>query len=463
MKHPALAALLALLIPAAAADTPADFAAHWPIQTDTSAPYYRLQLPLAVYQASARGDLRDLRVFNAAGQPVPHARLGSTSEVQEQLQHQALQWIPLHSSDAASPDASLSISVRQGTDGSLIRIDSQTASAGEAERRVQAYLFDLGAQMEYGKARALQLDWQPNAHDFQLVDLESSADLQRWRPVASAAQLARLDYQGARIEQGRIEFTATPQRYLRLRWRTPTEAPVLTRTDLELTHTSQTTPALVWSDAIGPQPADKTLGPGEYRFQLAQALPLARLRFELPPGNQLLPLEILLPGRERLPSRSLTRGVVYQIETDAQRWRNTDIPLAGQRLREFIVRLDPRLPAPALQLRYALQPDEIVFLASGAQPYQLAIGKAQQVDAALPINTLIPGFGGAGAPGIQPARLGDASQRPAANAASAPAASTADWRKQALWGVLILGVLAMAAMAWSLARQMRQQTPPAGH
>lgn len=64
---------LALAAPSAAwAATPAEFAAHAPLQLSGDGPFHRLELPMSVRLAAHTADLRDLRIFNADGEALPH-------------------------------------------------------------------------------------------------------------------------------------------------------------------------------------------------------------------------------------------------------------------------------------------------------------------------------------------------------------------------------------------------------
>ena len=73
------AALLAMAGPAfsegAPAESPRDYAYGLSLDTSASSPWYRVMLPLAIYQQSTSPDLRDVRVFNQSGEPVPFSRL----------------------------------------------------------------------------------------------------------------------------------------------------------------------------------------------------------------------------------------------------------------------------------------------------------------------------------------------------------------------------------------------------
>ncbi|MBN8456196.1 MAG: DUF3999 family protein, partial [Candidatus Accumulibacter sp.] len=59
----------------ALAESPGDFAFGMRLQPDGPQPLVRVDLPAAVHAGVSRADLGDLRVFNAAGEAVPHAWL----------------------------------------------------------------------------------------------------------------------------------------------------------------------------------------------------------------------------------------------------------------------------------------------------------------------------------------------------------------------------------------------------
>ena len=49
------------------------FAQRFALELESGAAYYSVPLPAAVYAASQRNDLGDVRVFNGAGEPVPYS------------------------------------------------------------------------------------------------------------------------------------------------------------------------------------------------------------------------------------------------------------------------------------------------------------------------------------------------------------------------------------------------------
>lgn len=447
--------------PAIAADTPDQYALRMEVHTASAAPFYRLNVPLAAYEASTHGDLLDLRIFNAAGTAVPYARLAPSGSTEEEIQRSSVRWFPIRAAARQENGAPLKMVVRQSGDGTLVSLESghTTPAKTATQAPVRGYVVDVSQLRERQSIRALQLNWAGSASDFQLIDVEASDDLQHWTALASGVQLARLDYNGARIENRRIELPGLSGRYLRLLWREPDTAPELSAAEIEQSTARYLPPPLAWSAALTPVSGDSTK-PGEYRYHLPRPLPLARLQMTLPPGNQLLPVQILTQSGHQQGWQSIASSVVYRINSKGREWSNTDVMLGNVIVQDFMLRLDPRLPAPpqAPALRYAVQPTQLVFLASGTPPYTLAAGNRDARDATLPVSTLVPGFGQPNSPEIAEAETsapaGAAPAQGAQAGGSAPA--NPESRKYLLWGVLVLGVLGMAAMAWQLLRQMKQ-------
>jgi len=457
-----IAMLAAVLVSGmAVAETPADFRWRAPVNAETNAPYYRITLPVDAYLNAAQPGFADLRVFNAGGVPVPFARTMPAGSSERSVQRTALRWFPLREAVAGNTTAGkLDVTVRQSGDGTLVEVHSSSDKAADKSYPVRGYLLDASKLNRRESADALELDWQGAVDGFQLLDIEASDNLQDWHSVQRNVQLARLDFNGERIERRRIELAGLPGRYLKLQWRDPVVAPELIRAEIEQSSAQWKTPPLAWSAPVSPLRSPLNLQPGEFHYQLEQALPVSRIRIALPQGNALLPLEILQPVRERRDWQGVARSVVYRINSNNREWMQDEIVLGGKWLKEFIVRFDPRssrnISQPALQIGIA--PEQIVFLAEGAAPYQLAVGNGKMANAALPLATLVPGFGSANAPQIAEALLasGTASALPASGPASA-VLPQADWKKIALWSVLVAGVLVMAGMAWQLLRQMSKK------
>lgn len=485
-----LAIGLCLPLTLAAQNKPEEFSLAIPITTTSAAAFYRVTIPLAAYLHSAHSDLRDLRVFNAAGQAVPFARLANTGSNEKSTRHEALRWFPLYASATNNAgNQSLSLVVRQSSDGTLVELNSRkrelsaTRDARVIRGVIKGYVLDASKLTGRENIRALDIDWSGGDNSFQLLDVEASADLQNWRTVRSGVQLARLEFQGARIERKRIDLSGLGglnglgnERYLRLLWREPGVAPQLTAASVEQITTRWQAAPPIWSDPVQAITSKPSAAPSEFAYLLPHALPITALRFQLPEGNVLLPIDILRPGRERQPAQLLTHSVLYRIESKGHQWAQNEVTLpayggnAAQNvaLDSLLIRIDPRSGSSTqpLPLSFALNPDQLVFLASGKPPFTLVVGNRAAKDSALQASTLIPGFDN---PQTSPQtfEIADAT----ALAASEPTAmqssalesedmfANAKGKTIALWSVLALGVLAMAAMAFHLIKQMKADPP----
>src|SRR5437868_2190279 len=83
--------------PAMAADA---FAQRFALQLQDGAPAYSVALSPAVYEASRRGDLGDLRVFNGAGEAVPYALDAPREPSRVPSALRPVRWFPVASAAA---------------------------------------------------------------------------------------------------------------------------------------------------------------------------------------------------------------------------------------------------------------------------------------------------------------------------------------------------------------------------
>lgn len=482
------------LSPAALAQQkPEDFAVTLPIVTETTAPYYRLTIPIEAYLQSARGDLYDLRIFNSGGQIVPHARLAASGRTEESRRRTPLRWFPILTPTEETPpkDDKLDVVVRQNGDGTLVEVKRQSASpasSGVKSSAVRGYILDASQIAERASIRHLELDWPKGAGDFHLIDIESSDDLRHWDALRRNVQVARLEYNGAHIENRRIDLSGFQERYLRLIWREPAKAPPLTNAEIEQTASRYENAPLAWS---APMTLTRVAGQSssEYNLRLPRSLPVSKLRIELPSGNVLLPLSVLHAGEESRQHRHLNVNdlrhlgrphsgpakqalqriastVAYRIVDKKLEWTHNEISLDGSPRQTLILQLDPRSsPAPeTLAVSFAVAPDQLIFLAGGNPPYTLKIGNTKADDSALAPGTLVPGFGSKDGLQIADARvqieaLPPATSKPGETSKvampSLPPEET-NWKKYALWSVLLAGVLGMVLMATQLLRQIKK-------
>jgi len=458
---------LALVASAAlAAVTPerlADFAYGLTLQTDSNAALHRLELPAAVYRSVAGRGLADLRVFNAAGEVVPHAfdyRMATDVRKSAPI---GLKIFPFYGEAAQNLDG-IALQVERSATGTVIKLNERRTPGApkDGARRLLAYLIDASALTQ--PLRAMELDVNADTGYVARLTLEASNDLAAWTRVVAAAPIVSLEHGGELLVQRRIEFPATKSKYFRLSWAGMPQEARLAAVRGELGDIRIDTQRQ-WEAVIGTVVADK---PGEYLFDAKGHFPSDRLRLELPQANTVAQIQLLSRNRVQDPWRPMTRSVAYRLLRDGDELRSPNLAIGENADRYWLLKVDSRgggIGAGQPRLDLGWLPHEMVFAARGAGPFTLAFGSREATASAYPIESLVPGYRADQDTGIKIATAklavsaGDPTQ--AATPASLGGAPVVDERidtkKWILWACLVLGVLFLGWMAWRLLKQMNAE------
>ena len=293
---------LCVALSAVAQDKPGDFKSLAPLSLSGEGPWYRLELPLAVQLHASQTDLRDIRVFNAAGEPQAYALARQQAQTTEQHTLSDVKWFPLYSS-ADAADSTPSVRVQSTSNGTLVEVQPSTQlEAGEEVLR--GWLLDASAIK--APLQQLVLDWTSERDGFQRFSIEASDDLQHWQPWGEG-QVARLSFADERVEQHEVALPGQTARYLRLLWNAPQTAPVLTSAQLQSSTTSSLPSPLVWSQPLKGSSAKA----GEYTWQLPMGLNLERVRIALTQANSLAPATLYGRRESSLPWQPLGLSLIH--------------------------------------------------------------------------------------------------------------------------------------------------------
>lgn len=434
-------ALLTLVAPLAQAqEDRGDYAVQVPLSLSGEGPWYRLELPMALHLAARYADLRDLRVFNGAGEAQAYALALGEVRQDDGYRDTPVKWFPLRAPrDAAQLPG---LRVQRSASGTLVEVLPE-AGQGAEQQELRGWLLDTSA-IE-APLHQLILDWSADQDGFQHFSIEASDDLLQWRAWGDG-QIARLSFADERIDQREVALPGRPARYLRLLWSNPWQAPQLL--SAQVRSAGGEVAPLTWSQGLTPSSVE----PGEYRWDLPLALPLQRLRVELTQANTLAPVSVAGRRDGTLHWRPLGRGLLYRLPQDGQEVLHDELELNGAPVQQLRLQVDERgggLGSAAPALRVGIRPTQLVFLARGEPPYVLAIGNPAGKAADLPLRTLIPGY-----KGERLAALGLATAAPteALEAEEGGQQAGVDWQRWGLWAVLLAGVGLLLAMAVSLLR-----------
>ena len=432
-----------------AAERPEDFAYGVPIHAGGRDALYEFEIPAAVYRGVSRADLGDLRVFNGQGEVVPHALRPKAAASSQSVPPVSLPVFPVYG-EVTERLEDLHVRVEKRTDGTIVSVRGQPAKARASKARVRGYLLDTSPLKQ--AAQALRFAWRHDAEGFVgNVRIEGSDDLSVWNTVADRAALVRLTFDGHQLEQDRVELRGVKFKYLRLSWPENQEPLEALRVVAEPA-ADVVSPRRVWQKINGEAGTGQV---GEYRYDLGGPFPFDRLRVELPQLNSLAELQILARVKSDEPWRFKSRMTAYRLRRDDAEASSPEIALTNLGARYWLLRVDQKgggvsAGVPILQIGWI--PQKLVFAARGTGPFQLAYGNSAAKPSVFPIDSLIPGYKTEAEFKVSAASLGE----PIVLAGPARLRPSVDYKKWALWGSLILGVVILGCMAYRLARQVQR-------
>ena len=441
-----------LFAQARAAEGPDAFARRVELAITPGAPFYRVELPLAVHAGVTRSDLADLRVFNGAGEPVPFAFASGGEALAVAAPELPLPIFPLHAVKSDRTVGSLNLRIEQKSDGTLISVTSGGKSDSPAT--LLGYLLD--ASLNQRPLNRLTLAWPPSDSGVNTrVNVEASEDLKNWRIVITGAPVLDLNFGGQRLRQQTIELDRLKARYLRLSFATASIDLLSVKATL-----APDTPELARRNVTLPGQAVAG-APLDYRFDAGASFSIDRVAFELPQVNTVAPAELLARDREGEPWRAVTSTVLYRLAGEGGEVKSPALAIFPTTARQWLLRLSPAsggLGGGSPQMLGGYLPRHLVFVARGAAPFSIAYGRQTRPGekeaqaAALPLASLLPDYRPGAEWRLTEARAG-ASVVVNAAAAAPGLVERIDTRTLGLWSILLVAVLLLAVMAWRLVKQ----------
>lgn len=416
------------------------FARRFLLDLDGNAAYYTVTLPASVYEASQRGDLGDLRVFNGANEPVPYSLDSPPSVEPASAILQAVHWFPL--APAATHNEAAPLGVTIAADGSL-----RATNAGPGQRQRDTDLIDLGDAA--GRVDALQVHLRDENYQGR-ISVEASDDLHTWIPAAEA-QLLKATYDGNTLKQERIALDNLHARYVRLTWHDG--PPVIASINIEVrprdAPSTNVATRLQWREGIA---ARAGTVPGEYLFETGGTYPVDRLRLALPQENTVARAIVYSRTNAQSPWREVTRANLYRLHNGTSGQTNPIIEFDTDTDPEWRLSVDVRnggLGSGALGVAAGWRAATVTFVARGTPPFTLSVGNAGLKSTAVSRLDLLPG----GPSQEASARVGSMLPMPLHEASESSAVKDADsTRRYVLWVALLVAVGVLGGIAWKLAR-----------
>jgi hypothetical protein len=460
-----LAAGLALCAGLSTAKDPElrEFAWRAPLEVPAGASLARTELPAQALLRLQSRDGRDLRIVNASGEAVPFAlmepvRAAPAPPAARTASYPAL---PLFSPSAGARQPRGSTQVRIDEPGGQrsvwVRLDGADATA--AGPKLNSALFATKDERQLLGGLDVQATLPSNTP--VRISVSSSADLAQWSSLPVRGRLYRFDGAGAPVNMT-LEFAQPVKlegRYLRLDWSGQEGVSVTAVTGV----VAQAARAPV--RVRGELPPLQAAGSGALEVATGFRTPLAGLALSTPRDNALLPIRILGRDDASQPWRLLGQTVVYRLGAGGSESTNPPVALHGASASRLRIESTngSDLSAAQLQASAEFEPLRLVFVATGAGPFEIAAGRANTTPTMLPLTTIASTLGSRKVEDLPVATIGTGVIQ-----ARADAGPLDRWwpggegpnKTTALWAVLLAGVLLLAGVAWSLLRQLNRVEPP---
>jgi hypothetical protein len=368
--------VLSTSIANAAGPAPEDFAFGMPLTVDTGGGLNALPLPAAVYDALARADYGDLRVFNRAGQVMAHTLKAHEGEppAENWATVAAFPLPEVEPANTAKFATGNEIHVETRADGSIVHIrpvDRQPTAQG----RIRHHILDL-SQMDAPVDR-LRFSLAPAHTGLARLRVEAGEDLSHWRTVVAAAAVGSLDYLGHRLVRNEIALPRRAYTYLRLTWSSPMEADVLETVAVRKPPVQG--PLSREEISLSAREKKQEEGRTYVYYDITGHRPIDRIRIDLPLAGTLARIVLASRPDDTSPWRHRYSGLAYHIAQDGITLTSepVDLPAVSDPHWRLEIRSDPGLQTRLPHLVMAWRPHRLIFAATDGGPFRLAYGSAR--------------------------------------------------------------------------------------
>ena len=445
-------AALFTALPATAADSsipvPEDYAKGYELRGGEGSIRYLL-LDENLYRDMASDDGSDIAVFNTAGTQLPH-RIEGQQKGLEKSRTLSLPFFPVL--DETVEGAASFWQYEEGQQSFELRYRTWQETREQSQQEAVSYI--LKNDNPDDRLTKLTINWsQQQTSMIGAMKVETSSDMTNWSPLVSRAVLSRLSHDGSTLQQDKIELRPTQAKYLRLSWIGGN--PGVTLNEILADYSgSADSDAWQWIEIgqIEPIPDEEDA----FRFDTGGPMPVRQLAFAMPHDGLYYRGKLYSRTTEEQEWRYRAAINQYRLQLEGLTTDSSPIDLPDVKDRHWKIVIEQPLnlqPQDYPGVRVRLQPQRLVFLAQGEEPFTLAIG-SRQVEPqtfTLPAHKLPDDYSettGALVTIGEEVVLGGDEQLKAPK-------KKADLKTWLLWAVLVLGVLVMGWMARGLLREMK--------
>jgi hypothetical protein len=424
-----------------------------PLTVDAGGGLNALPLPAAVYDALARADFGDLRVFNRAGQVMAHTLKAPEGEppAENWATAAAFPLPEVKEANARVFAAGNEIHVETRADGSIVHIrpvDRQPTARG----RIRHHILDL-SQVNAAVDR-LRISLAPAHVGLARLTVEAGEDLAHWRTVVAAAAVGTLDYLGHRLVRTEVALPRRTYTYLRLTWPAPLEANAIKTVSIR--KPPRQAPLSREEKSLLAREMEQEEGRTFVYYDIAGHRPVDRVRIDLPLAGTLARVALASRSNEASPWRHRYSGLAYHIAQDGITLTSepVDLPAVSDPHWRLEIQSDPGLHTRLPRLVMAWRPHRLIFAATDDGPFRLAYGSVRVPPANSHLDDLLHSLKQAKAVSDLPlARAGQSYELGGANTLIVRSDA---WKRYLLWASMIVAVGLIGGLALRLYGQVKR-------
>lgn len=348
-------------------DTADEFAVRMNVTPASGAALQRIRLPPAVYTASRRGDLGDVRVFDVSGRNLPAALVDDRDLVRAKERTFGVPVYPIVGPVNTLRLTGVSLRMNGGKEARIVGASGIVADTTDS--MIGALLDTRGV---VDPATAITLDADIPQQRPVTFNLESSQDLKTWQPLAEKV-LFRSVSTSQLLGSGTIPLSSAKlgKHYIRVTW-SGTPASSVRINSAQLT----TSPAPAAQRVELPTTRAMLLSPHDVRFSLGFGTKLDALRILPAARDTVIPVQIFGRNMPEEPWQPLAAGVVYGAAGGNRDKTRNLVELGGVSWKTYKIEADARTSGfssvPGLNLLF--RPASLVVMFNGAGPFTLAAG-----------------------------------------------------------------------------------------
>lgn len=419
-------------------------AANFTLEAANAEPLYQTTLTKAVYEQSRLDNLNDLAITNANGESVPYALLPYQKvHLQTKVtgKSKPLVIFPMQK-NAIDSAGGLNIQLNHREHNTSVNVTSVDAKTIPKTY----YLFDLGEK--HPAFKKLSIDWQGQEGSLLTVKVITSNNLKDWSTAGQGA-LLKVSAGGKNITQNSITLDKVIKaRYLQIQALDTADTFKLTSVNIEFNQTEDLIQPTLWQEiSFSNREQDNT--ETHIDFESASRLPTTSLNISLPQINTITQVTVLARNHQEKPWRRITKASLYRLNKQGKDYANQNIRIRATTARYWRLSFNQAkggIGKDNPQLSLGWLPDVLVWNARGSGPFNLLVGENNNQINIVPVTNLLNPYEAKKVRQLPKATISAPPQEANLNAWDSPV----DYKYFLLWGGLFLGVLALAAMAYSL-------------